>query len=255
MPGAAPGGAMVRWARLCVALQATARAGIAARVLTVLADLFALVGMVVSTLSRWPWTRTRVRDHLAVPDRERRDRTQVAAKSVETLFENVDAEAAIAERLPAAQEGLARVVAGLARRGPIVPPMRRSSGRRVQSVRVQAMTRTQRQRVRLLDDETTFIRTEGGAVVLDLRPIVIELGDQVAVIGVVAEGSLVRREDRNHRGEPARDGAVGDEVLRTVADWMRLERSRLPPSRSGLSAGVGGSSCARSRSASSSSDS
>ena len=52
---------------------------------------------------------------------------------------------------------------------------------------MEVTTRTQRQLVRLLDDDTTFIQTEGGAVVLDLRPIVIELGDQVAVIGKVAE--------------------------------------------------------------------
>jgi hypothetical protein len=42
-------------------------------------------------------------------------RTQVAAKSVDTLFENVDVEAAITERLPPAQQGLAPVLAGLAR--------------------------------------------------------------------------------------------------------------------------------------------
>ena len=44
-------------------------------------------------------------------------RTQVAAKSVDTLFENVDVEAAIAERLPPAQQALAPVLAGLARSG------------------------------------------------------------------------------------------------------------------------------------------
>ena len=77
----------------------------------------------------------------------------------------------------------------------------------MQTVWVEVTTRTQRQLVRLLDDDTTFIQTEGGAVVLDLRPIVIELGDQVAVIGKAAESPGVLGKDRDHRREPARDRA------------------------------------------------
>jgi hypothetical protein len=84
-------------------------------------------------------------------------------------------------------------------------------------------TRTQRQLVRLLDDDTTFIQTEGGAVVLDLRPIVIELGDQVAVIGKVAErlpesaGRIAIIEESQ-----LETAQTATKVLRAVADWMWL---------------------------------
>ena len=196
---------------------------IAARVLTVLAILLALVGMVAFYVEHTALDEDgfeTISRNLIENDEIR---TQVAAKSVETLFENVDVEAAIAERLPAAQEGLAPVVAGLARSGADRAADAALERPRVQSVWVQATTRTQRQLVRLLDDETTFIRTEGGAVVLDLRPIVIELGDQVAVIGKVAErlpesaGRIAIIEESQL--ETAQSVT---KVLRTVADWMWL---------------------------------
>ena len=148
-------------------------------------------------------------------------RTQVAAKSVDALFENVDVEAAIAERLPPAQAGLAPVLAGLARSGADRAADAALERPRVQTVWVETTTATQRQLVRLLDDDTTFIRTEGGAVVLDLRPIVIELGDQVAVIGRVAErlpesaGRIAIIEESQL--ETAQSLT---KILRAVADWM-----------------------------------
>ena len=88
---------------------------------------------------------------------------------------------------------------------------------------MEVTTRTQRQLVRLLDDDTTFIQTEGGAVVLDLRPIVIELGDQVAVIGKVAErlpesaGRIAIIEESQ-----LETAQTATKVLRAVADWMWL---------------------------------
>jgi hypothetical protein len=148
-------------------------------------------------------------------------RTQVAAKSVDTLFENVDVEAAIAERLPPAQAGLAPVLAGLARSGADRAADAALERPRVETVWVAVTTRAQRQLVRLLDDDTTFIQTEGGAVVLDLRPIVIELGDQVAVIGKVAErlpessGKIAIIE--KSQLETAQSLT---KILRAVADWM-----------------------------------
>ncbi len=50
-----------------------------------------------------------------------------------------------------------------------------------------AATRAQRQLERVLDDDTGAVSTENGKVVLDLRPIVIQLGDQVAIIGNIAQ--------------------------------------------------------------------
>ncbi len=196
---------------------------IGARVLTLLAILLALVGMVafyVEHTALDPDGFETISRNMIENDEIR---TQVAAKSVDTLFANVDVEAAIAERLPPAQQGLAPVLAGLARSGADRAADAALERPRVQTVWVEVTTRTQRQLVRLLDDDTTFIQTEGGAVVLDLRPIVIELGDQVAVIGKVAE-RLPESSGRIAIIEESQLETAQSitKILRAVADWMWL---------------------------------
>jgi hypothetical protein len=150
-------------------------------------------------------------------------RTQVANTAVDQLFANVDVEAAIAERLPAEQQGLAPVLAGLARSGADRAAATVLERPRVQTVWVETTTATQRQLVRLLDDDTRFVQTEGGAVVLDLRPLMIELGEQVAVIGRVAErlpesaGRIAIIEESQ-----LETAQTLTKILRAVSSWMWL---------------------------------
>ena len=196
---------------------------VAARVLTVLAILLALVGALAFYVEHTALDEQGFETVSREMIENDEIRTQVAAKSVDTLFENVDVEAAIAERLPPAQQGLAPVLAGLARSGADRAADAALERPRVQTVWVETTTRTQRQLVRLLDDDTTFIQTEGGAVVLDLRPIVIELGDQVAVIGKVAEklpessGRIVIIQKSQ-----LETAQTITRILRSVANWMWL---------------------------------
>ena len=196
---------------------------IGARVLTVVAILLALVGMVAFYVEHTALDEDGFETISRNMIENDEIRTQVAAKAVDTLFANVDVEAAIAERLPAAQQGLAPVLAGLARSGADRAADAALERPRVQTVWVEVTTRTQRQLVRLLDDDTTFIQTEGGAVVLDLRPLVIELGDQVAVIGSVAErlpessGKIAIIEESQ-----LETAQTATRILRSVADWMWL---------------------------------
>ena len=196
---------------------------VVARVLTVLAILLALVGALAFYVEHTALDEQGFETVSREMIENDEIRTQVAAKSVDTLFENVDVEAAIAERLPPAQQGLAPVLAGLARSGADRAADAVLERPRVQTVWVETTTRTQRQLVRLLDDDTTFIQTEGGAVVLDLRPIVIQLGDQVAVIGKVAErlpesaGRIVIIEKSQ-----LETAQTITRILRSVANWMWL---------------------------------
>ena len=38
----------------------------------------------------------------------------------------------------------------------------------------------------MLDDDLTAVQTEGGHVVLNLNPLVVQLGDQIAIVGNLA---------------------------------------------------------------------
>jgi hypothetical protein len=149
-------------------------------------------------------------------------RTQVAITAVDTLYTNVDVEAAIADRLPPAQQGLAPVLAGFSRSGADRAADTALERPRVQQVWVDVTTGTQRQLVRLLDDKTKF-QSEGGKVVIDLRPIVIQIGDQVAVIGRAAEklpdsAGKVTVVDESQ----LETAQTITRILRTIANWMWL---------------------------------
>jgi len=196
---------------------------VGARALTVLAIVLALVGMVAFYVEHTALDENGFETISRNMIENDEIRTQVASRSVDTLFENIDVEAAIAEQLPPAQEKLAPVLAGLARSGADRAADAALERPRVQTLWVEVTTRTQRQLVQLLDDKDTFIQTEGGAVVLDLRPIVIQLGDQVAVIGKVAErlpessGRVVILQESQ-----LETAQTMTKILRAVADWMWL---------------------------------
>ena len=195
---------------------------VGARALTVLAILLALVGMLAYYVAHTALDEAGFEAVSRNMIENDEIRTQVANTAVDSLYANVDVEAAIAERLPEAQKGLAPVLAGLSRSGADRAAVTALERPRVQKVWVETTTATQRQLVRLLDDKTRF-QTEGGRVVLDLRPIVIQIGDQVAIIGRVAE----------RLPESAGKITIVDEsqletaqtitrILRAVADWMWL---------------------------------
>jgi hypothetical protein len=120
-----------------------------------------------------------------IADPEIRD--QVAATLVEQLYSNVDVSAELEQRLPPNLRGLS---------GPAAAGLRELSDRaakqmlerpRVQALWVNSVTRAHRQLIDVLEDDTGPVSTEDGVVVLDLQPLMIQLGERVAIIGEVAE--------------------------------------------------------------------
>ncbi len=114
-------------------------------------------------------------------------RDQVALTLVEELYANVDVAAALEDRLPAGQQGLAGPIAGVARELADRAAVRVLERPRAQEVWVRSLSTTHEQLLRVLDDELTAVSTDGGALVLNLQPLVIQLGDRVAIFGRLAE--------------------------------------------------------------------
>ena len=196
---------------------------IGARALTVVAILLALVGMLAYYVAHTALDAAGFKTVSRNMIENDAIRTQVANTAVDGLYGNVDVEAAIADRLPPAQKGLAPVLAGLSRSGAYRAAVTALERPRVQNAWVVTTTATQRQLVRLLDDKTKFVRPKGGKVVLDLRPIIIQIGDQVAVIGRVAEklpdsaGKITIIE-----ASQLETAQTITRILRAVANWMWL---------------------------------
>ena len=158
-----------------------------ARILVVLGVLLAVLSLLAGYVRFQGLDTDTVTDTAAdlVADEEIRD--QVAASLVDELYASIDVAAELEQRLPPDQKGLA---------GPAAAGLREFSERaatrmlerpRVQAIWVNTVTRAHRQLINVLEDDVGPFSTEDGAVVLDLQPLVIQLGERVAIVGDVAE--------------------------------------------------------------------
>ncbi len=187
--------------------------GVLAAVLSLLAGYIRFQGLDTDTVSE-------TAGELIANDKIRE---QVAASLVEQLYSNVDVAAELEDRLPPDQKGLA---------GPIAAGLREFSDRaavrmlerpRVQALWVSIVTRAHRQLIAVLEDDTGPLSTEDGSVVLDLQPLVIQLGDRVAVVGQAAQrfgpdAGRVEIMEANQL-ETAQDLT---QLLKTLGTWLWL---------------------------------
>ena len=146
----------------------------------------------------------------------------VATRLVNELLANPDASQALAGTLPpklqelaGAQSGAPRDLVERATRKVLELP-------RLQELFVNASVLAQKQVAAILEDDATrLVRADGGTVVLNLRPLLIELGDRIGLnadfAGQVppsaAQVTLVQSDDLE-----SAQGATS--ILETVADWM-----------------------------------
>jgi hypothetical protein len=114
-------------------------------------------------------------------------RDQIATTLVEQLYANVDVEAELQQQLPPDQKGLAGPLAAATRELGDRAAHRLLERPRAQELWVNSTTRAHRQLIAVLEDDTGAISTEGGVVVLNLQPLVIQVGERVAVFGAVSE--------------------------------------------------------------------
>jgi len=160
---------------------------IAARILVVLGVLFVFLSLIAGYIRFQGLDTETVSNTAGQLIQDDQVREQVAASLVDALYANVDVTQELEQRLPPQTKGLA---------GPAAAGLREFSDRaavrllerpRVQQLWVGSVTRAHRDLLKVLDDDVRGVSTENGAVVLDLRPLVIQLGDQVAIVGNLAE--------------------------------------------------------------------
>jgi hypothetical protein len=194
---------------------------IGARTLTVVAAVLALVGSLAFYVERTLLSEDGFEEIATEMIQSPEIRSQVAATAVEELYANVDVEAEIANRLPEAQKALAPVLAGVVQQGAQEAANRLLERPRIQTLWVRTATATQRQVVKLLDDEGRFVDTEGGVVVLDLRPIIVAIGNESGLVARLADRlppdagrvTIVTSEQLDTAQTVTR-------ILRALADWV-----------------------------------
>ncbi len=160
---------------------------ILARVLVVLAALIAALSLLAGFIRYQALDNETFSDSAAELIADPTIRDQIALTLVEALYANVDVQAALEERLPTDQQGLAGPIAAVARELADRAAIRVLERPRAQELWVRSLSTTHEQLLRVLDDDLTHVQTEGGFVVLNLRPLVVQLGDRVAIFGRVAE--------------------------------------------------------------------
>ena len=192
-----------------------------ARALTVLALLIGFVSMLAFTLERTVLDESGIERIATDLIQDDAIREQVGLTAVEQLYANMDVEARLAARLPEAQRGLAPTLAALSRQAADQAADRLLERPRVQAAWVAVATRTHEQLLALIEDEGQFVRTGDGKVYLDLRPIIVTLGDQIAPIGDL-EDRLSPAAGRVELIEAGQLDTVQTavRVLRALAAWL-----------------------------------
>jgi hypothetical protein len=192
-----------------------------ARILTVLGVLLIVVSIAANFVERQALDRSELEETARQLIDDEVIQEQVAATLTDELFTQVDVQAALEERLPPEQQGLAGPIAGALR-----PLAERISLRildrpRFQEIWVTAVGAAQAQVVRVLDDEAEFLETEGGVVAIDLRPLLVELTNELPIAPNLSdrlpEDAGVITVFETDQLEKAQDLT---RLLRFVADWI-----------------------------------
>lgn len=159
---------------------------ITAHVLVVLASLTAVIALLAGFVRYQAFDTPTFKKTAADLIADDTIRTQVATTLVDQLYSNVDVQAVLEKDLPPGQQRLAGPLSGVLRELANRASVRLLARPRIQALWVDAAAASQQQLLRLLENRGTVIKTEGGVVVLDLRPLVVQLGNQVAIVNNIA---------------------------------------------------------------------
>ena len=160
---------------------------VVAWILVVLALLVTVLAVIAGYVRYQALDTPTVRNSAEEMIADREIREQIAATLVDELYSNVDVEARLQARLPEQQKALSGVIAGALRGLSDNLAVRLLERPRVQEVWVDSVERAHTSLVRVLDDDVTAVSTEGGYVVLNLQPLVVQIGEEVAILGRVGE--------------------------------------------------------------------
>ena len=171
------------------AAPATASRGrrIAARALLILGVLLTVVSILATYVKREALDEGQFkgtsRELIANPQIQQ----QVANVMVDALYNNVDVSSELQSKLPKDLQGLAAPIAGISRSLADRAATELLSRPRTQDAFVVLSTAAQKKFIAVLHGDTKVLDTSNGNVVLDLRPLVLRLGDRFGFVDNLAQ--------------------------------------------------------------------
>ena len=160
---------------------------IAARILVVIGIVITVVSLLANFVKREaldPDTFRQTSEELIANDEIR---NQVAATMVEQLYENVDVATELEDQLPKNLKGISGPIAGLSRELADRAARELLERPAVQQLFVTASSAAQKQFIAVLEGDSKVVESTNGNVVLDIRPLVLELGDRFQFVSNLAD--------------------------------------------------------------------
>ena len=194
---------------------------VAARILVVLGVLLTVVSILAVFVKREALdddTFRRTSSELIANDTIR---AEVATEMADALYANVDIAGILEEKLPKDFKGLAGPITGISQEYAARAADELLARPRVQDLFVEATVLAQGRLVNVLHGDTAVLETSGGDVVLDLRPLVLRLGDRFSFVEDLADrvpqdsGRIVLL-----RSDDLELAQNVTHWLETIADWI-----------------------------------
>jgi len=155
---------------------------IGARILVVLGILFLVVSLLSNFVKREALDKEHFRNTAGELIADDAIRNQIAAAMVETLYANVDVSGELKDQLPKNLKSLSGPIAGVARDAADRGARAVLDRPRVQQLFVTLASTAQQELVKVLENKTDVLDATNGNVVLDIRPLVLKLGDQFQLV-------------------------------------------------------------------------
>ena len=160
---------------------------IAAHILVVLGILVVVISLLANFVKREALDADNFRqtsEELIASDEIR---NEVAAAMVEQLYANVDVSAELENQLPDNLKRISGPIAGISRELAERAARELLDRPAVQQLFVTAASAAQAQFIAVLEGDTKVVETSNGNVVLDIRPLVLELGDRFQFVANLAD--------------------------------------------------------------------
>ena len=195
--------------------------GPVARILTVVGVLLVVISIVANFVDRQALGKSDFKQAAQQMAADPAIQQQVSLALTDQLFSRVDVQARLEQRLPKDLQGLAGPIAGATRplsQRLVVQLLQRP---RFQQAFVAALVAGQQQVVKVLDNRTKFVQTQGENVTVDLRPLLVALSEQLPLVPDLSSklpqdaGTIVL-----FKAEQLKTAQTLTRGLRLVAAWI-----------------------------------